>query len=84
MGGMYGKPTVANRDSITDGIRQASYEGMMQAISEMFPYLADIAENTRRTAEKDMSVNIGDRDIYNANKRGAARAGMDFSDFSLA
>lgn len=84
MGGMYGKPTVANRDSITDGIRQASYEGMMQAMSEMFPYLADIAENTRRTAEKDMSVNIGDRDIYNANKRGAARAGMDFSDFSLA
>ncbi len=79
-----GRTAVANNAQITDGIRQASYEGMMQAISEMFPYLADIAENTRRTAEKDMSVNIGDRDIYNANKRGAARAGMDFSDFSLA
>lgn len=79
-----GRTAVANNAQITDGIRQASYEGMIQAMSEMFPYLADIAENTRRTAEKDMSVNIGDRDIYNANKRGAARAGMDFSDFSLA
>lgn len=79
-----GRTAVANNAQITDGIRQASYEGMMQAMSEMFPYLADIAENTRRTAEKDMSVNIGDRDIYNANKRGAARVGMDFSDFSLA
>lgn len=78
-----GRTAVANNAQITDGIRQASYEGMMQAMSEMFPYLADIAENTRRTAEKDMSFNIGDRDIYNANKRGAARVGMDFSDFSL-
>lgn len=77
-GGMYGKPAVANNDSITEGIRKASHEGMVQALSEMFPYLADIAENTRRTAEKDMSVTIGDRDIYDANKRGAARAGYDF------
>lgn len=51
---------------------------MIQALSEMFPYLADIAENTRITAEKDMSVNIGDRDIYEANKRATQRNGYDF------
>lgn len=31
---MYGKPTIANSNSITDGIRQAAYEGMRQALSE--------------------------------------------------
>lgn len=34
MGGMYGKPAVANNNSITDGIRQAAYEGMKMALSE--------------------------------------------------
>ncbi len=71
-------------DEFFNRIKQASYEGQMQAQNEMLGYLADIARNTRETADKDMAVNIGDRDIYNANKRGAARAGMDFSDFSLA
>ena len=34
------------------------------------PYLADIAESSRVTANKDFSVNIGDRDIARANNRG--------------
>lgn len=66
---------MANNEQITDRIREASYEGMMQVSSKMFPYLADIAENIRRTAEKDMSVRIGDRDIHEANKRAEARLG---------
>lgn len=73
-----GRTAVANNEQITDGIRQASYEGMIQALSEMSPYLADIAENTRRTAEKEMSVNIGDRDIVDAYDRGKSRNGFDF------
>lgn len=65
-------------------IKQASYEGQMQAQNEMLGYLADIARNTRETADKDLQVNIGDREIHAANKRGAARAGFDFSNPSTA
>lgn len=73
-----GRTAVANNEQITDGIRQASYEGMMQALSEMFPYLAEIAQNTRETADKDMSVNIGDREIVDAYDRGKSRNGYNF------
>lgn len=75
-----GRTAVANNEQITQGIRQAAYEGMIQALSEMSPYLADIAENTRRTAEKDMSVRIGDRDIVDSYMRGRSRMGHVFTD----
>lgn len=42
------------------------------------PYLADIAQNTRETADKDMSVNFTDEDIVRANERGLTRRGFDF------
>ena len=62
-----GKTAVANNGQIVDGIKQ----GVREAVSEMLaPYLADIARNTRETADKDLSVNIGDRDIARANNRG--------------
>lgn len=39
------------------------------------PYLSDIAENTRETADKNMTVAIGDKEIYKASIRGARTAG---------
>ena len=34
MGGMYGRTAVANNHSITEGIEEAAYRGMMRALSE--------------------------------------------------
>lgn len=34
MGGMYGKPAVANNSSITEGIEEAAYRGMIRALAE--------------------------------------------------
>ena len=48
-----------------------------EAVGEMLaPYLADIAQNTRETADKDLLVAIGDRDIYKASLRGAKSSGV--------
>lgn len=73
-----GRTAVANNEQIIAGIEEAAYRGFLRAQAETSPYLADIAENTRRTAEKDMSVRIGDRDIHEANKRAEARLGWTF------
>lgn len=73
-----GRTAVANNTQIIAGIEEAAYRGFLRAQAETSPYLADIAENTRRTAEKDMSVRIGDRDIHEANKRAEARLGWTF------
>lgn len=62
-----GKTAVANNEQIVLGIEN----GVERAVSRVLaPYLADIAQNTRETADKDMSVNIGDRDIARASNRG--------------
>lgn len=73
-----GRTAVANNEQIIAGIEEAAYRGFLRAQAETSLYLADIAENTRRTAEKDMSVRIGDRDIHEANKRAEARLGWSF------
>ncbi len=73
-----GRTAVANNEQIIAGIEEAAYRGFLRAQAETSPYLADIAENTRRTAEKDMSVRIGDRDIHEANKRAEERLGWTF------
>ena len=67
-----GRTAVANNDQIVDGIKY----GVREAVAEILaPYLADIAQNTRETADKDLSVNIGDRDIARANARGQRSLG---------
>ena len=45
------------------------------ATNMLVPYLAQIAQNTRESASKDFSVNIGDRDIARANIRGQKALG---------
>lgn len=67
-----GQSVVANNIQIVEGIAI----GVRDAVSEMLvPYLSDISTNTRKTAEKDMSVNIGDREIAKANARGSRLLG---------
>lgn len=67
-----GKTAVANNEQIVAGIK----EGVREAVAEILaPYLADIAQNTRETADKDLTVAIGDRDIARANARGQKSLG---------
>lgn len=73
-----GRTAVANNEQIIAGIEEAAYRGFLRAQAETSPYLAEIAQNTRETADKDLSVTIGDRDVYEANKRGENRYGIDF------
>ena len=48
-----GKTAVANNEHIVDGIKQ----GVKEAVSEMLaPYLAQIAKNTRETADKEFGI----------------------------
>ena len=72
VGSMGGNTTVANNEQIISGIQQ----GVEVAVSQILaPYLSQIADNTRETANKDFSVNIGDRDIARANVRGQRSLG---------
>ncbi|MCM1236766.1 MAG: hypothetical protein NC489_42360, partial [Ruminococcus flavefaciens] len=71
-----GQTAVANNQQIVEGIKY----GVREAVSEVLaPYLADIAQNTRKTADKDMSVRIGDRDVVSSYDRGKARQGYSFT-----
>ena len=68
-----GKTAVANNEQIVSGISI----GVRQAVrDELAPYLRDIADYTNQTAQKDFSVNIGDRDIARANQRGQRAIGL--------
>lgn len=67
------KTAVANDNQIVSGIES----GVERAVGRILaPYLSQIADNTRATANKDLTVNIGDRDIARANKRGQRSLGM--------
>lgn len=67
-----GRTAVANNEMIVEGIEG----GVERAVARVLaPYLADIAQNTRETADKDLNVNIGDRDIARANARGSRSLG---------
>lgn len=68
-----GRTAVANNEQIIEGI---SY-GVKSAVEEVLsPYLQQIAQNTRETADKDASVYIGDREIARANNRGQKAMGL--------
>ena len=73
VGSMGGKTTVANNDQIVEGIQS----GVRAAVAEVLaPYLREIANNTRETADKDFSFSITDRDIARANISGQRSLGM--------
>jgi hypothetical protein len=63
---------VANNDQIVNAVSS----GVRGAIADiMIPYLSQINENTRECANKDLSVNISDREIAKANARGISSMG---------
>lgn len=67
VGNIGNQTAVANNDQIVQGIES----GVRSAVAEVLaPYLSQIERNTRETANKDMTVRIGDRDIAKANNRG--------------
>ena len=71
-----GQTAVANNYQIVGGIK----EGVKEAVSEILaPYLSDIAQNTRETADKDLTVRIQDRDIVTSYDRGKRRNGYSFT-----
>lgn len=72
VGSIGGHTAVANNDQIVQGIESGVYQAVAQALS---PILAQIERNTRETANKDMTVRIGDRDIAKANNRGQKMLG---------
>lgn len=73
VGSMGSHSAVANNDQIVEGITR----GVESAVSSVLaPYLQQIAQNTKETANKDMSVNIGDKQIARANIRGQRSMGL--------
>lgn len=70
-----GRAQVLNGTDTYDMIRKASYEGQMQAQSELIRYLSEIAQNTKETAEKDQTLYLGDREVWRASERGRKSAG---------
>lgn len=73
-----GRTAVANNEQIIAGIEEAAYRGFLRAQADTSSYLQEIAQNTRETADKDMSVRIGDRDIVDSYRRGSERMGYVF------
>ena len=72
VGSIGGHTAVMNNDQIVSSVAY----GVRQAVAEVLvPYLANIAATNEEIAEKDMSVNIGDRDIAMANRRGSRDLG---------
>ena len=71
-----GRTAVANNDQIVAGIR----EGVKAAVTEaLAPYLSEIADNTRETAEKDASINVDGRELVNAINSRISRNGFSFT-----
>jgi histone H3/H4 len=71
-----GKTAVANNEQIVAGIR----EGVKAAVAEVLaPYLSEIADNTRETAEKDASFTVDGRELVKAITEREARNGFSFT-----
>lgn len=63
-----------NRNAVVNN--QQIEAGIAQAVSSaMVPYLEQIAQNTRETADKDMTLNIDSREVARANTTGSRNLG---------
>mgnify|MGYP005791801453 CR=1 FL=1 len=71
-----GRTVVANNTNIQSGIK----EGVKEAVAEMLaPYLQQIADNTRETADKDFTVDVDGRSLVSAYDRRKSRNGFSFN-----
>jgi phage-related protein len=69
-----GQSVVANNEQITDGIAQA-------VSSALVPILQDIAESSRETANKDLSLSVDSREIAKATNNGQNKLGRNLISF---
>lgn len=71
-----GRTAVANNANIQSGIK----EGVKEAVAEILaPYLQQIAQNTRETADKDFAVDVDGRSLVSAYDRRKNRNGFSFT-----
>lgn len=71
-----GRTVVANNTNIQSGIK----EGVKEAVAEILaPYLQQIADNTRETADKDFTVDVDGRSLVSAYDRRKNRNGFSFT-----
>lgn len=71
-----GRTVVANNTNIQSGIK----EGVKEAVAEILaPYLQQIAQNTRETADKDFAVDVDGRSLVSAYDRRKNRNGFSFT-----
>ena len=70
-----GQSVVANNSQITDGIAQAVSQSLV-------PILNDIADSSRATANKDMTLNVDSREIARANNNGQSKLGRSLISFT--
>lgn len=71
-----GRTVVANNTNIQSGIK----EGVKEAVAEILaPYLQQIADNTRETADKDFTVDVDGRSLVSAYDRRKSRNGFSFT-----
>ena len=71
-----GKTAVANNDQIVDGISA----GVKSAVAEILaPYLSQIADNTRETANKNTSISLDGRELVSAINNRTRRNGFSFT-----
>ncbi len=71
-----GKTAVANNEQIVAGITAGVREAVMDVLA---PYLSQIAENTRETADKNTSISIDGRELVSAINNRVSRNGFSFT-----
>lgn len=71
-----GNTAVANNDQIVEGIKA----GVKEAVAEVLaPYLKDIRDNTRETADKDFTTRIDTRTLVSEYNSRSKRNGFSFT-----
>ncbi len=71
-----GRTAVANNEQIVAGITA----GVREAVADVLaPYLSQIADNTRETADKDTSISLDGRELVSAINSRISRNGFSFT-----
>lgn len=68
-----GGTEVLNASQVASAVASGIREVVIDAV---VPYLNDLVNSNQAIADKDMSVNIGDREIAEANRRGESSLGL--------
>lgn len=73
------RSTVANNDQIVESVSIGVSKGVADAVEQaLAPYLAQIVQNTRETADKDYTANIDGRSLVSAIDARSGRNGIKF------